>query len=430
MADFCMPSLGADMKTGTLVEWHVKSGDHLQRGDIIADVETDKGIMEIEVFEECIVDELLLQPNTKVPVGTVMAKIHSEAAQEVSPEVAKEEVPSKEPTKEQRPVEESQPLVKPPIPAATTNGQRLRVSPIARRLATELGVSLNQIKGTGPEGAIQERDVREAAALPVKVEPIVKAEKTPVEEPIEKPIEKPAAEIPTPAPTTKPPSSAEFQAGMRRAIAAAMSRSNRDIPHYYLETQIDMRHPLQWLEIENQKRSIRDRILPVVLLIKATAKALAQVPELNGYWIGDQLQVQESIHIGFAISLRQGGLVTPAIHHADLKSLDELMAAMRDLIERTRGGRLRSSELTDATITLTSLGDIGVEKVFGVIYPPQVALVGFGKIAEQPWAEQGMLDVRPVITVTLAGDHRATDGIIGAKFLQVLNAQLQAVEQL
>jgi pyruvate dehydrogenase E2 component (dihydrolipoamide acetyltransferase) len=217
---------------------------------------------------------------------------------------------------------------------------------------------------------------------------------------------------------------------MRRAIAAAMSRSNRDIPHYYLENQIDMSHPLKWLESENQKRSIKDRILPVVLLIKAVAKALTDVPELNGYWIDDQLQVQESIHIGFAISLRQGGLVTPAIHHADLKSLDELMVAMRDLIERTRGGHLRSSELSDATITLTNLGDIGVNKVYGVIYPPQVALVGFGKISEQPWAERGMLDVRPVLTATLAGDHRATDGIIGARFLQAINTHLQAVEKL
>jgi pyruvate dehydrogenase E2 component (dihydrolipoamide acetyltransferase) len=175
---------------------------------------------------------------------------------------------------------------------------------------------------------------------------------------------------------------------------------------------------------------VKDRLLPIVLLIKAMARALTEVPELNGFWSGDRLQIQEAIHIGFAIALRQGGLVTPAIHHADLQSLDELMASMRDLIERTRGGRLRSSELTDATITLTSLGDMGVEKVFGVIYPPQVALVGCGKITEQPWAEHGMLDVRPVMTVTLAGDHRASDGMIGAKFLQAFNAQLQAPEHL
>jgi len=414
MADFCMPSLGADMKTGTLVEWHVKPGDRLQRGDIIADVETDKGIMEIEVFEECVVDELLLEPNTEVPVGTVMAKIHSETKKEVLEEISKETIPAPETTTEKQPIEEIQPAKPPAVPSPSmTNGKRLRVSPIARKLAAELGVDLNQIKGKGTEGAIQEQDVREAAAK--------------AQQPL---TEKTVAEVSAPSPTPKPPSSAEFQAGMRRAIAAAMSRSNREIPHYYLETPIDMSHSLQWLETENQKRSIRDRILPVVLLIKATAKALVQVPELNGYWIDDQLQVQESIHIGFAISLRQGGLVTPALHHADLKSLDELIVAMRDLIERTRGGRLRSSELTDATITLTSLGDIGVEKVFGVIYPPQVALVGFGKIVDQPWAERGMLDVRPVLTATLAGDHRATDGMIGARFLQTLNAQLQAVEKL
>jgi len=377
MTDFSMPSLGADMKTGTLVKWHVKPGDRLQRGDIIAEVENDKGIMEIEVFEDCLVDELLLEPETEVPVGTVIAKITTTAA----------------------PIQE---------PPAVDQGKRIRVSPLARKLAAELGVDLNQVQGTGPEGAVQERDLREYAT---------------------------AASVPKPEPVleqggTKPLSSGEFQAGMRRAIAAAMSRANRDIPHYYLETPIDMSRPLQWLEAENQQRGIKDRILPVVLLIKATAKALNAVPELNGYWIEDRLQVQEGIHIGFAISLRQGGLVTPAIHHADLKSLDQLMAAMRDLIERTRGGRLRSSELTDATITLTSLGDIGVQKVFGVIYPPQVALVGFGKITEQPWAERGMLAVRPVLTATLAGDHRATDGMIGARFLQSLNAHLQAVENL
>ncbi|HEY9647268.1 MAG TPA: dihydrolipoamide acetyltransferase family protein, partial [Chroococcidiopsis sp.] len=401
------------------------------------------------------VDELLLKPDTEVPVGTVMAKIHAEAAQEAAQEAA-EEVPeevteeaageftqeaAEEVTEEvaeevadkaaeaeistQKAAKQKQPIKPTKSPAKTTaaptpataDGKRLRVSPIARKVAAELGVDLAQVKGTGAEGAIQERDVREAAQTAKLEKPAIAL-----------PVETPAVEVPTsPA---KPPASIEFQAGMRRAIAAAMSRANRDIPHYYLETQIDMSHPLKWLEAENQKRSIKDRILPVILLIKATAKALAEVPELNGYWIGDRLQVEESIHIGFAISLRQGGLVTPAIHHADLKSLDELMAAMRDLIERTRGGRLRSSELTDATITLTSLGDIGVEKVFGVIYPPQVALVGFGKITEKPWAEKGMLAVRSVITATLAGDHRATDGIIGARFLQALNAQLQAPEQL
>jgi len=190
-----------------------------------------------------------------------------------------------------------------------------------------------------------------------------------------------------------------------------------------------MSRPLRWLEEENLKRPIKDRILPAVLLIKAVAKALTDAPELNGYWLDDQLQVQEAIHIGFAIALRQGGLVTPALHHADLKSFDELMADLRDLITRTRAGRLRSSELSDATVTVTSLGDRGVEKVYGVIYPPQVALVGFGKIMEQPWAERGMLGLRPVMTATLAGDHRATDGLKGAQFLEALTQRLQEVDK-
>jgi pyruvate dehydrogenase E2 component (dihydrolipoamide acetyltransferase) len=217
---------------------------------------------------------------------------------------------------------------------------------------------------------------------------------------------------------------------MRQAIAAAMSRANRDIPHYYLETRIDMSRALRWLEAENTKRTIANRLLPVVLLVKAAAKALVDVPELNGYWIDNQHQVSEGIHIGFAVSLRQGGLVTPAIHHADLKTLDELREAISDLIMRTRAGRLRSSEMTDATITLTNLGDRGVEKVYGVIYPPQVALVGFGKIMEQPWAENGLLGVRQVMVATLAGDHRATDGHRGSIYLEALNHHLQEVEKL
>lgn len=405
MADFCMPSLGADMRTGTLVEWKVKPGDRLKRGDIIADVETDKGIMEIEVFEDIIVDELLIEANTEVPVGTVMAKIHPQGVTEPEVVTAGRTTESKQPPIQ--PIEET-----PIVPTAAKEAEkRLRVSPLARRLADELGVDLSDVHSTAPDGIIQRVDVEQAAAaLQTKAAKPVEVELAPI--------------------VAKPTTTTDFQVGMRRAIASAMSLSNRDIPHYYLETRIDMSHPLQWLEAENQKRSIKERILPVVLLLKATAKALIEVPELNGYWIDDHLQVQEAIHIGFAISLRQGGLVTPAIHHADLKNLDELMTAMRDLIERTRGGRLRSSEMSDATITLTNLGDMGVEKVFGVIYPPQVALVGFGTISEQPWAERGMLDVRPVLTATLAGDHRATDGIVGARFLQALNTHLQAVEKL
>jgi pyruvate dehydrogenase E2 component (dihydrolipoamide acetyltransferase) len=217
---------------------------------------------------------------------------------------------------------------------------------------------------------------------------------------------------------------------MRRAIAAAMSRSNREIPHYYLETSINFHASLQWLEQANQQRPIKDRILSGALLLKAVAQSLRAVPDLNGYWKDDCLQMQESIHVGVAISLRQGGLVIPAIHDTDRKSVPEIMAAMSDLIERARLGRLRSSEVTDATITVTNLGDLGVETLFGVIYPPQVALVGFGRMSNCAWVENDTIGIRPIIHATLAADHRATDGRRGAQFLDALNLILQEPEKL
>jgi pyruvate dehydrogenase E2 component (dihydrolipoamide acetyltransferase) len=217
---------------------------------------------------------------------------------------------------------------------------------------------------------------------------------------------------------------------MRRAIAAAMSKANREIPHYYLQTRIDMSRALAWLEEENAKRPMEDRLLPAVMTLKAAAIALREVPELNGFWLEDQHRVSNDIHIGFAISMKGGGLVAPAIRDVDKQSLNQLMASLRDLIPRARAGRLRSSEMTDATITLTNLGDLGVEAVFGVIYPPQVALVGFGKAMPQPWAQDGMLGVHPVAVATLAADHRATDGHRGGQFLDALNRHLQTPEAL
>lgn len=448
MAEFKMPTLGADMEAGTLYDWRVQPGDRVKRGDVIAAVETDKGVIDIEVFEDGVVGEILVAAGTLVPVGTVLAIIQT--AGEAMPVLAA--VPTAAPAPPQ-----AQPAFTLPEKktAPAKNGKqrdgRLRVSPVARRRAAEWGVDLLAVTGTGADGAISLADVEKAAeslktervrvtpvakrvAEDLGVDPLALAGTGPHGAVCREDVERAAAAsqptaVPAPEPATAKPA-ADFQAGMRRAIAAAMSRSNRDIPHYYLETRIDMSRPLRWLEAENLKRALKDRLLPVVLLIKATAKALVETPELNGYWIDDAFRPQEAIHIGFAIALRQGGLVTPAIHNADLKSLDELMTDMRDLIMRTRNGRLRSSELTDPTITLTSLGDRGVEKVYGVIYPPQVALVGFGKITEQPWAENGMLGVRPVLAATLAADHRASDGHRGGLFLEALQKCLQEAETL
>jgi pyruvate dehydrogenase E2 component (dihydrolipoamide acetyltransferase) len=217
---------------------------------------------------------------------------------------------------------------------------------------------------------------------------------------------------------------------MRHAIALAMERSNREIPHYYLATDIEMSRALRWLEAANRDRPLEKRLLPAALELKAVAGALRAVPELNGYWRDGRFEPAAGIHVGVAISLRTGGLVVPCLLDADKLTLDETMAGLAGLIARSRAGGLRGAEITSGTVTVTNLGDLGVEAVWGVIYPPQVALVGFGRIAERPWAENGLLGVRPVLTATLAGDHRATDGRRGAQFLTKLAELLQHPEAL
>jgi len=217
---------------------------------------------------------------------------------------------------------------------------------------------------------------------------------------------------------------------MRRAIAAAMSRSKREAPHFYLSETIDLSASLRFLADENLHRSVQERLLPGVLLLKAAALALREVPELNATWQGEEAVRSERIHLGVAIFLRGGGLVAPALHDADTLSLDELMHAFRDLVTRARAGQLRSSEFSDPTITVTSLGERGTESAFPIIFPPQVAIVGFGRIVERPWISDGQIVPCPVVTATLAADHRVTDGHRAGAFLIALNRLLQEPERL
>ena len=449
MAEFRMPSLGADMDAGTLVEWKIKPGDHVKRGDVIAAVETAKGVIEIEIFEDGVVDQIFVPVGVEVPVGEVLARVCSEDELKIPVTPKTVEVvggsiatlPVAAPAIPTDGGEKKTPAEIAPPATSAAGGERARISPLARKIAVELGVDLTTVQGTGPGGVINRADIERAAqalkAVPkAPVAPTPAAPPppvTPAPPPVEpaRPAAQPVAAVEPPAPTAEAKRGpADFQTSMRLAIAAAMAKSNREIPHYYLQTRIDMSHAMHWLEAENLKRSIKERLLPVVLMVKAVALSLTEVPELNGFWIDDHHQISEAIHIGFAISLRQGGLICPAIHDADVKTLDELREAITDLIMRTRAGRLRGSEMSDPTITLTSLGDRGVETVYGVIYPPQVALVGLGRVVDQPWVENGMLGIRPVLTATLAADHRATDGHRGALFLEALNRNLQEVEKL
>jgi pyruvate dehydrogenase E2 component (dihydrolipoamide acetyltransferase) len=363
MIEFKLPSLGADMEEGKLLEWKVKPGDLVKRGDVVAVVDTTKAAVDVESWEEGTMHEQLVPVGATVPVGTVIATLLAPG--------------------------ESAP--------ARTNGSltpvsvRKPVSPAARARAKELGIDVEKIAGTGSQGAVTIEDVEKAAA------------------------------------SAKP---ADRAAEMRRAIAAAMGRSKREIPHYYLAESIPMARAAAWLAIENGKRPVTERLLMGVLQLKAVALALAKAPELNGFWRDGAFQPSPAIHIGVAISIREGGLIAPAIHDVDRKSLGELMRDLTDLVARARAGSLRSSEMSDPTLTVTNLGDGGVEAVYGVIYPPQVALVGFGRIETRPWAEDGDVRAVPLVTASLSADHRASDGIRGARFLAELRERLQHPEAL
>jgi pyruvate dehydrogenase E2 component (dihydrolipoamide acetyltransferase) len=217
---------------------------------------------------------------------------------------------------------------------------------------------------------------------------------------------------------------------MRQTIAAAMTRAKREIPHYYLAHTLDMHRALAWLADANARRPVTERLLYGALLLKAVALAVREVPELNAVWRGERAEPSARVHLGVAISLRGGGLVAPALHDADTAPLDELMRGLRDLVQRARAGGLRSSELSDSTITVTSLGEQGVETVFGIVYPPQVAIVGFGRLAERPWVVDGAVVPRPLVSATLSADHRVSDGHRGGLFLAAVDRLLQAPERL
>jgi len=372
--EFKLPSLGADMDEGTLLEWKVGSGDTVKKGQVVAVVDTAKAAVDVECWQEGVVGELLAEIGQKMPVGTVMA-ILLEPGEKAGAKPA------------------AAPATMPPPTMA-----RRMVSPAARKHAQEKGVDLDKVTGTGPHGAVTLEDVEKAAAPR--------------------------------APAVSPPAPIDRAAEMRKAIAAAMARSKREIPHYYVAEDIPLAKALAWLQAENAQRPMAERLLPAVLLLKAVAIALKRFPELNGFFRDGAFVPAGGINLGVAISLRQGGLIAPALLNAEAKPLTQLMQELTDLVQRTRAGSLRSSELADASITVTNLGDQGTQAVFGVIYPPQVALVGFGRVAERPWVEDGGIRPVPVVTASLSADHRVSDGHRGALFLRELADLLQRPEEL
>ncbi|WP_275677151.1 dihydrolipoamide acetyltransferase family protein [Streptomyces sp. MUM 2J] len=510
MAEFTMPSLGADMDEGLLQEWLVAPGDRVRKGDTVAVVETDKASIEVECFTSGTVGRLLVEPGTRVPVGTPLALIDTSRAPAAR---ASEKPPAagrtpgtppapaapaqgpghagaagksrkgapasrtavharvREPKAAAAPASTRKPAPPPPpgppsaagepaaavgplvrhladglgVDLASVHGSgrggritradvaraarpatpRRRVTPYARRLARDLGVDLEAVHGTGDAGTVRAVDVRAAAPGRSRPGP--------------RPAAAPRAQDGGRAPATEAAAVSGEGAGdeggqrgdaMRRAIGELMSRSKREIPHYYLSTVIDLAPAQEWMHRRNRGRPPSERLVTAALLLKAAALAAREVPQLNGHWQDGGFTPGTGVHLGVAVSLRGGGLLTPVIHDADTLTPEDLMAALKDLVRRARQGRLRGSELSGATLTVTSLGEQGVEAVFGVIHPPQVALVGFGAVVERPWAVGGLLGVHPVVTATLSADHRATDGAVGARYLTAIDRLLHEPEEM
>ncbi|MDX2368731.1 MAG: dihydrolipoamide acetyltransferase family protein [Colwellia sp.] len=401
--DITMPSLGADMTEGMLVEWLIKEGDKVQHGDVIAVLETQKGAIDMEVYHDGIITQLLVQPVNTVPVGTVLATIEVIAAEEDATEELVNE------SKQERPVTDK--IVTEQItPEQTTNQQshiqnvkistnadKVFASPVVRKIAKAQQLDLSAIKGSGPNGAVILKDIVQITQKAVL-------------------------------------SDGDLLTNMRSAISAAMTKSKQEIPHFYLSLDVTINKAQQWLQQVNHDKTPQEHILLIALLLKAVALTLIKYPSLNGFYRDYCFEQASEINIANVISLRTGGVVVPALRNVEQLSVPEIMYALRDMTRRSRaierGERLRSSELMNATITITNMGERGADRVFGIIYPPQVAIIGFGKVNQVPQVCGDNIDIGEQLTVCLSADHRVVDGMLAAKFLNSLAKKLQKPEQL
>ena len=445
---FTMPSLGADMDEGTVVEWRVAPGETVHRGDVVAVVETDKSDLDVEVFLDGVVHDLVVPVGVRVPVGTVLATIEPAASQGPRRSATAAPVPVPVPV----PVAAPEPVALPvPVPAARRAGEErhraIVSSPVLRHLADELHVSLDKLTGSGPGGRVTRDDVERAARHRLRLTP--RARRTAARRGIDLDgllhdhpeltaavitgdvVERLVLDTPVVAVPAVVPSSGQLSSGgvdpMRTAIARQMVRAWQEIPHFQVAQSIDVGVALDALLAHNAERSATERVLPAASFLRAAARAAADVPQVNGWWRDGAVVVAEGVHLGVVVALRRGGLVAPVIHDAHLQDLDTLMASFRDLVTRARAGRLRASEMTGATLTVTQLGEGEVDTVVPIVHPPQLAILGLGAVQRRPWVRHDAVEVRPVLRATLAVDHRAVDGRTGSAFLLAFARHLEEV---
>ncbi len=405
-----MPRMGADMTEGTLVRWLRQPGDAVARGDVIAEIETDKATVELEAFESGTVRQLVAAEGETVPVGDVIALLG--APDEALPAVEHHPLPDKP---SHRAIEAPSGSAPPPDDGAAPAGGRTRVSPVARRIAADAGIDLAAVAGSGPDGRILRRDVEAAI--------IARDHHAPAGAP----VVEPAPESPPPPPPD--PARVEPLTRMRAAIARNMAEAKRVQPHYYLAVDVDMTEAMAFRAHANLILDAARRLSVNDLLVKACAAALARHPKFNAAFTDDGIQYHARIDINIGVALDEG-LIAPALLDAGSKALPDIAEASKALVERARAGRLRAAEYAGGTFTITNLGAYGIDALTGVINAGQAAILGAGAVTERAAVVDGALAVRQLMTLALSADHRVTDGAEGARFLADVRALLESPAQL
>ena len=398
-SEVIMPQMGFDMKEGTLVRWIKREGDEVASGEIIAEIETDKAVVEIEAFDSGVLRQTLIDEGTTVPVGEVIAVIagaDEEVAERPSPSAASVKAPAM-----------AAPAPAPPPPAPAMRGE-VKASPLAKREAQKLGIDIAAVPGTGPNGRVTKKDVTDFAAGGAQAPAA------------------PAAAPPTvvSAPAAGPKRGEVIALSkMRDAIARSMTYSKQHIPHVYLTAVIDMSDAAR-LRAQLNAALPDDKISFNDMALKACAMALVKHPLMNASYTEAGIHVKERVNVGMAIAL-ETGLIAPALLDTDTLTLRDVAGATKALAGRARAGKLSADEYTGATFNVTNLGMYGVEEFTAIITPPQAAALAVGAVTPTPVVRDGEVQVADLMRVTLSLDHRVADGAQGAEFLAEVRRLLE-----
>ncbi len=399
-----MPQMGYDMREGTVVRWYKQEGETVDRGEVIADIETDKATVEFEAYTGGVLGRIVAEAGVAVPVGQLIAII-TEPGESVPEAAAPAASPAAAPASATPPA----PVAAAPEPAAAppaASDGGVRASPIARRLARERGIDLALVTGSGPNGRITERDVENYQAAPAAPEPAT------------------ATSAPAPEPVAAPSDSRIELSRMRQTIARVTSDSKSTAPHFYVTAEIDMGSAMSLRRDVNDEGEPENRVSVNDLMVKACALALAKHPKFNSFFRGDHLEVHGAMNIGIAIAL-ESGLILPGVSNCESKSLLQIASGTKDLIARANSGTLRNEEYSSTTFSISNMGMFDVESFTAIIYPPHAAILAVGSVKQQPVVRDGELTVGTMMKATLSTDHRVADGAEAAQFLMEIKRVLE-----